>query len=161
MATTLHTCSVGTTIHHLPKSNFLYIHIMELKQIEYSCFCPHADLSSPSLSKVDLLQHCWEAWQNLNAVNEFTPIPRSNPMQLMKNQKIHTKGRKLHESVREFAYMGRIVSISCLDFDEPPVPARFTKIFRACQEDILLPAPVLYHQAISNFLMYAASSQNQ
>ena len=43
-------------MHHLPKRNFFYAFIMELKQIEYSCFCPHADLSSSSISKVDLLQ---------------------------------------------------------------------------------------------------------
>ena len=37
---------------------------MELKQIEYSCFRPHADLSSSFLRKVDLLQSCWESRKN-------------------------------------------------------------------------------------------------
>ena len=37
---------------------------MELKQIEYSCFRPHADLSSSSLGNVDLLQSCWEPHEN-------------------------------------------------------------------------------------------------
>ena len=37
---------------------------MELKQIEYSCFRPHADLSSSFLSKVDLLRSCWESDKN-------------------------------------------------------------------------------------------------
>ena len=66
---------------------------MELKQIEYSCSRPHADLSSSSLSMVDLLQHCFEGPKKLNATNKFTPIPRSNPMKLIKSQKTNTTGR--------------------------------------------------------------------
>ena len=42
-----------TSVHHLCKSNFLYVYIMEQKQIEYSWLDEHADLSSSSLSKVE------------------------------------------------------------------------------------------------------------
>ena len=45
-------------MHHLPKSNFLYVYKMERKQIEHSWLRQHADLSLSSLSKVDLLQSC-------------------------------------------------------------------------------------------------------
>ena len=53
-----------TRIHQLPKSNFLYIHIMELKQTDYSWLRSHAELLSSSLSKVGLLQFGWLGGQN-------------------------------------------------------------------------------------------------
>ena len=66
----------------------------------------------------------------------------------------------MHGSVREFACMRRTVSISPLEVDWPLVPARFTKIFHVCQED-MIPAPVLHHQAISNVLIYVGIWQTQ
>ena len=48
-----------TSVHNLPKSNYLCIHILELKQIEYSWLCPHSDLSSSSLGKVGILGFGW------------------------------------------------------------------------------------------------------
>ena len=49
------------SVHHPPKSNFLYMHIVELKQIEYSWLRPYADLLSSPARKVDLLQFGSEA----------------------------------------------------------------------------------------------------
>ena len=66
----------------------------------------------------------------------------------------------MHGSDREFACMKRMVSISCLEFDEPPAPARFTKTFHVYQED-MTSAPVRHHQAISNAHIHAGSCQTQ
>ena len=56
--------------------------------------------------------------------------------------------------------MGRIASFSCLELHGPPLPARFTKIFHVCQEDVI-PATVLHHQAISHAHTHASSWQTQ
>ena len=56
--------------------------------------------------------------------------------------------------------MRRTVSISHLEVDGPPVPARFTKIFHVCQEDMIT-ATILHHQSISNVLIYVGIWCNQ
>ena len=47
---------------------------MELKQIEYSSFDEYADLSQFSLSKVDLLQSCWEPNKNWMQSINLSPL---------------------------------------------------------------------------------------
>ena len=56
--------------------------------------------------------------------------------------------------------MGRTVSISCLRFEVPPIPACFIKTAHMCQEVAI--APLSFHlQAISNTHTYTGSQQTQ
>ena len=72
-------------------------------------------------------------------------------------------GRRLESqdgSVCEVACMRRIASISCLQFEVPPTPARFNQKYHTHREFAIAPLS-FHHQAISNAHTHTGSRQTQ
>ena len=93
-------------------------------------------------------------------IEKSTSIRHSSPMVLIKSQKIYNKGRLLSGPDHEFVRVRRAGAIPHVKFEANQDAVQFVLTLHMSQEHTV-PIQPLYHQAISNALIYAGMRESQ